>query len=124
MMPPCFFSMTTALSLPMGGSSAWNAASAAARGLSAIGHLADGDAAPLKLQLHRPQRGQHRHLGVSQGPCRSHAAVGWRVPVGGAFPGAREILSVEAADAVVVPLGTGLAFCAAVVQDLCLAVAG
>src|SRR5258707_2047287 len=84
----------------------------------ATGHLADLDAAPLELHLDRPQRRQKRALGLAQ--------VGDAValPGGGPLPGTGELPAVERVDAEVVPLGAGLTFGAAVVQDLLLAVAG
>src|SRR6266705_364446 len=77
----------------------------------ATGHLADADAARLQLELHRPQRGEQRPLSSRDG---------WNfvcVPVGCTFPGAGEILPVQVADAVVVFLGAGFTFAAAVMQD-------
>src|SRR5258708_1881877 len=106
-----------ALSFSMRGMTAWNAASAPAR-VSAMRYLADGDAAPLELQLHGPQRGQHRRFG-----CR-YVTDSARVPLSGPLPGAREVLRVERIDAEVAVLTPGLAFAAAILEDLARAVAG
>src|SRR5258708_27472268 len=86
---------------------------------NAMGHLTDGDAARLELQLDGPQRPEQRNLGGRDGSC-----AGCSVPCCSAHPRTEEIAPVKMADAVVVFLGARFAFATAVVQDLARTVAG
>src|SRR6266702_1132406 len=94
------------------GSSAWNAARAAARVSGGTGHLADADAARLELQLDGPERPEHRRFSIRH--CREYVPM----PVGCPLPCSGEVLLVQVADAVVRLVGAGFAFTAAIMQDL------